>query len=68
VIFKNAPFIVNNHFVVFAAVFIISIAYAAAIDSFVDPYFKQLRHKYRSGKKSSISLEPAARKTPVIAN
>ena len=68
VIFKNTPFIVDNHFVVFAAVFIISIAYAAAIDSFVDPYFKQLRHKCRSGKKSSISLEPAARKTPVIAN
>jgi peptidoglycan/LPS O-acetylase OafA/YrhL len=26
-----------------------SIAYAAAIDRFVDPYFRHLRHKYRTG-------------------
>ena len=52
---KNAPFIANNPFVVFPVALIISIAYAAAIDSFVDPYFRQLRHKYRSGKRSSNS-------------
>jgi peptidoglycan/LPS O-acetylase OafA/YrhL len=49
---KNAPFIANNPFIVFPATLVISIAYGAAIDSFVDPYFRQLRHKYRSGKLS----------------
>jgi peptidoglycan/LPS O-acetylase OafA/YrhL len=49
-IIQNAPFS-NNSFIVFPVV-LISIAYAAAIDKFVDPYFRQLRHKYRSGKPS----------------
>ena len=57
-IFKNAPFIASNPFAVFPVVLIISIGFAAAIDSFVDPYFKQLRHKYRSSKRSSIPLGP----------
>ena len=67
-IFKNAPFIANNPFVVFPVALIISIAFAAAIDSLVDPYFKQLRHKYRSGKRSSIPHGPDVRKSPAIAN
>jgi len=57
-IFKNAPFIASNPFAVFPVVLIISIGFAAAIDSFVDPYFKQLRRKYRSNKRSSIPLGP----------
>ena len=48
-IIKHAPFIGNNPFIVFLLALAISIAYAAAIDSFVDPYFRQLRHKCRSG-------------------
>jgi peptidoglycan/LPS O-acetylase OafA/YrhL len=67
-IFKNAPFIANTPFVVFPVALIISIAFAAAIDSFVDPYFKQLRYKYRLGKRSPISLEPDVGKPPAIAN
>jgi peptidoglycan/LPS O-acetylase OafA/YrhL len=45
---KNVPFIRNNPFFIFPATLMISIAYAAMIDSFVDPYFRQLRRKYRS--------------------
>jgi peptidoglycan/LPS O-acetylase OafA/YrhL len=67
-IFKNAPSVANNSFVVFPVALMISIAFAAAIDSFVDPYFKQLRHKYRSGKRSSIPLGPDVRRPRAIAN
>jgi peptidoglycan/LPS O-acetylase OafA/YrhL len=67
-IFKNALFVANNSFVVFPVALMISIAFAATIDSFVDPYFKQLRHKCRSGKRSSIPLGPDVRKSPAIAN
>jgi peptidoglycan/LPS O-acetylase OafA/YrhL len=54
VIFKNTPLIGNDRFVVFSVVLIISIAYAAAIDRFVDPCFRQLRQKYRPDKRLSI--------------
>jgi peptidoglycan/LPS O-acetylase OafA/YrhL len=66
-IIKNAPFVANNPFVVFPVALMISIAFAAAIDSFVDPYFKQLRHKYRPGKRSSIPIGPDVRKPPAVA-
>jgi len=56
-IIKYSPFIANDYFV-FPIVLVISIAFAAAIDSFVDPYFRQLRHKYRSSKRPSIPLGP----------
>jgi peptidoglycan/LPS O-acetylase OafA/YrhL len=55
-IIKGAPFITNNSFIIFPVVLVISIAYAAAIDTFVDPYFRQLRRKYRSGKRSPASV------------
>jgi peptidoglycan/LPS O-acetylase OafA/YrhL len=64
---KNAPFIANNPFFIFPLAFVISLAFAAAIDSFVDPYFKQLRHKFRSGKRSSIRGVDV-HKPPAIAN
>jgi peptidoglycan/LPS O-acetylase OafA/YrhL len=67
-IVKNAPFVGNNSFVIFPVTLIISIAYAAAIDSLVDPYFRQLKHKYRPSKRSSIPLGPDIRKPSVIAN
>ncbi len=35
---------------------LISIAYAAAIDRFIDPYFRRLRHKYRAA--SSANAPP----------
>jgi peptidoglycan/LPS O-acetylase OafA/YrhL len=55
-VIKNAPFVSNNSFVIFSATLIISIAYAAAIDSLVDPYFRQLRHKYHSSKRRLSTL------------
>jgi peptidoglycan/LPS O-acetylase OafA/YrhL len=59
---KNAPFVHHNRFFIFPATLMISIAYAAVIDRFVDQYFKQLRRKYRSAKRSSIPHGPDIRK------
>jgi peptidoglycan/LPS O-acetylase OafA/YrhL len=50
---KNIPLIRTHPFFVFPATLMISIAYAAVIDSFVDPYFRKLRHKFRSAKPTS---------------
>jgi hypothetical protein len=44
---KNAPVIAEKFFIVFPAALLISIAYAAAIDRFVDRFFRRLRRKYR---------------------
>jgi peptidoglycan/LPS O-acetylase OafA/YrhL len=43
----NAPTIAGKSFIVFPIVLLVSIAYAAAVDRFVDRYFRQLRHKFR---------------------
>ena len=43
---KNVPAVAAKSFILFPAALLISIAYAAAIDRFVDPYFRQLRRKY----------------------
>jgi peptidoglycan/LPS O-acetylase OafA/YrhL len=67
-IFKNAPFVAHDTLIVFAVALIISIAFAATIDSFVDPYFKKLRHKYRPSKQSSIPLGRDVREPHAIAN
>jgi peptidoglycan/LPS O-acetylase OafA/YrhL len=46
---KHAPAIAARSFILFPTVLLISIAYAAAVDRFVDQYFRQLRRKYRPG-------------------
>jgi peptidoglycan/LPS O-acetylase OafA/YrhL len=46
---KNAPAIAAKSFILFPTALLISIAYAAAVDRFVDRYFRQLRRKYRPG-------------------
>jgi peptidoglycan/LPS O-acetylase OafA/YrhL len=43
----NAPAIAAKSFVLFPIALLISIAYAAVIDRFVDRYFRQLRRKFR---------------------
>ena len=50
-IVKDIPSIGTNPFIIFPLALTVCIAYAAAIDSFVDPYFRQLRHKYHSRKR-----------------
>ena len=42
------PALVAERVMVFSTTLLISIAYAAAIDRFVDPYFRQLRVKFRA--------------------
>jgi peptidoglycan/LPS O-acetylase OafA/YrhL len=44
---KNAPAIAAKFFILFPTALLISIAYAAAVDRFVDRFFRQLRRKYR---------------------
>jgi peptidoglycan/LPS O-acetylase OafA/YrhL len=45
---SDAPGIVAKPFILLPVVLGISIAYAAAIDRFVDPYFRRLRYKFRA--------------------
>jgi peptidoglycan/LPS O-acetylase OafA/YrhL len=45
----NAPAIAARSFILFPTALLISIAYAAAVDRFVDSHFRLLRHKYRAG-------------------
>jgi peptidoglycan/LPS O-acetylase OafA/YrhL len=68
VIIKNAPSIANNSFVVLSVMLIISIAYAAAIDSYVDPYFRQIRRKYKHTGDHRFSRGPNGRKQPTIVH
>src|SRR5208337_3168383 len=53
---KNVPAIGARPFILFPAALLISIAYAAAIERFVEPHFKQLRRKFRPGSKKTSSL------------
>lgn len=46
---KHAPAMAARSFILFPTALLISIAYAAAVDRFVDQYFRQLRRKYRPG-------------------
>jgi peptidoglycan/LPS O-acetylase OafA/YrhL len=43
----NAPATAAKFFILFPIALLVSIAYAAAVDSFVDRYFRQLRRKFR---------------------
>ena len=53
---KNVPVIGARPLVLFPAALLISIAYAAAIERFVEPYFKRLRRKLRPGFQRTRSL------------
>jgi len=44
---KNAPVVAAKPFIVFPIALLTSIAYAAAIERLVEPYFRQLRRKFR---------------------
>jgi peptidoglycan/LPS O-acetylase OafA/YrhL len=55
VIATNAPAIAARSLILFPSALLISIAYAAAIDRFVDRYFRQLRRKYQPGLATKLS-------------
>jgi peptidoglycan/LPS O-acetylase OafA/YrhL len=48
-IVKDVPALAEKSFILFPTALLISIAYAAVIDRFVDPHFRQLRRKYGFG-------------------
>jgi peptidoglycan/LPS O-acetylase OafA/YrhL len=54
---KNVPAIAARPFILFPIALLISIAYAAAVDRFVDRHFRQLRRKYGPGlaKKAAVA-------------
>jgi peptidoglycan/LPS O-acetylase OafA/YrhL len=43
------PFLTGRFFIVFPTALLIAIVYAAAVDRYIDPYFRQLRRKYGAG-------------------
>ncbi|HUB24626.1 MAG TPA: acyltransferase [Tepidisphaeraceae bacterium] len=55
VITQNGPAISTKFYVLFPCAILISLVYAAAIDRFVDRYFRQLRLKYRPGSARASS-------------
>ena len=59
VIGKNVPAIGARPLILFPAALLISIAYAAAVERFVEPHFKQLRRKFRPGSQRTWSLRSA---------
>ncbi|WP_316231637.1 acyltransferase [Bradyrhizobium sp. SZCCHNR1051] len=44
---KNLPAIGAKPYILFPLALLISVLYAAAIERFIEPYFKRLRHKFR---------------------
>jgi peptidoglycan/LPS O-acetylase OafA/YrhL len=44
---KSIPALAAKSFILFPTALVISIAYAAAVERFVEPYFRQLRRKFR---------------------
>lgn len=51
-IWANAPAIAAKPYLVFPIALVLSIAFAAAIDRYVDTYFRRLRSRYRAGEPS----------------
>ena len=56
---KNVPAVAARSFILFPTALLVSIAFAAAIERFVEPYFRQLRRKFRP---------ELARKQPSLAD
>jgi len=61
IIVTGVPALVARRVMVFSAALLISIAYAAAIDRFVDPYFRQLRVKFRAKSTMRAAVLETAR-------
>jgi peptidoglycan/LPS O-acetylase OafA/YrhL len=53
----NAPAIAAKFLIVFPTALLVSIAYAAAVDRFVDRYFRQLRRKFRPELAKGAAIE-----------
>lgn len=56
VIDKNVPALGARPFILFPATLLLSIAYAAAVERFVEAHFKQLRRKFRPGSQRTWPL------------
>ena len=56
---RNEPGIGARPLPLLMIVCVLSLAYAEAIDRWVDPYFRSLRHKYRAAKATDARVLPA---------
>jgi peptidoglycan/LPS O-acetylase OafA/YrhL len=68
VIATHVPAIAGRPFLMLPSALLVSIAYAAAIDRIVDPYFRRLRHGYRTGgtyAATSFASSASPRSQPV---
>ncbi len=61
---KDVPGIAEKSVILFPTVLLISIAYAAIIDRFVDPYFRRLRRNYAGTELPVLSTAPDSRRAP----
>ena len=50
----NAPWLTSNPPVLLMAALAISVSYAAAIDQWIDPYFRALRRRFRSRRPPAV--------------
>ncbi|MGJ5177619.1 acyltransferase family protein [Bradyrhizobium oligotrophicum] len=55
---KNFPAIAAKPYILFPLTLLISIIYAAAIERFIEPYFRQLRHKFRPAAGAPQAVGP----------
>jgi peptidoglycan/LPS O-acetylase OafA/YrhL len=68
VIATHAPAIAVKPFIMLSATLVISITYAAAVDRFIDSYFRRLRYKYQIGSFSRASLFSTAGEQGAVAS
>jgi peptidoglycan/LPS O-acetylase OafA/YrhL len=49
----NAPAIASRPYLMFPIAMLASVAFAAVVDRYIDPYFRQLRHEFRPGARAA---------------
>ncbi|WP_257170274.1 acyltransferase [Bradyrhizobium sp. SRS-191] len=64
---KTFPTIAAKPYLLFPLALLISILYAAAIERFVEPYFRELRHRLRPASARPSPAESERRTSPVSA-
>ena len=57
---ENVPAIGARPYILFPAALLISIVYAAAVERFIEPRFKQLRRKFRPGPRTDRRRQSGA--------
>jgi hypothetical protein len=56
----NSPWLASHRPLLLVAALAVSIMYAAALDRWIDPYFRALRRRFRSGQRT-VAANASAR-------